>query len=237
VSFVLGPPRPIPPEARDWLHGAAGMVASASDLARWDLGLIDGKVLSRRSLRRMTTAHTLTDGRSTDYGCGIGVRHVAGETVLSHTGAVAGFLAYNAIVPRTRSAVIFLVNTEGGSPGEIHQQVLSLVIGPSTFVPAVKGAPATEVALDVLRQVQRGALDRAVVAPELIDYFEDGGLAEASARLRALGEPSAVEAVGTRARGGMEVTTIRFTFAERSVEAVLFRSPDGIVHQLLLLKD
>ena len=237
VSFALGAPRPIAPEARDWLHAAGGMYASASDLARWDLALAGGKLLSRRSLRRLTTARTLASGRSTDYGCGLGVRRVGGETVLSHSGAVAGFLGYNTVIPRTRSAVIFLVNTEGGSPGDLHQQLVSLVVGPSTHVPTVKGPPATQVALDLLHQVQRGTIDRAMAAPELVDYFEDSGLARAAPALRALGEPSAVEAAETRARGGMEVTTLRFTFAERTVKALLYRTPDGVVHEFLLMRD
>lgn len=237
LSFALGEPQPVAPEGRGWLHAAGGMFASAGDLARWDLALAQGKVLSPKSLARLTTPRTLTGGRSTDYGCGIGVRHVAGETVLSHSGAVAGFLSYNAFIPRTRSAVVLLVNTEGGSPGDLHSQLVNLLVGPTTFVPPVKGPPPTEVALDLLHQMQRGALDRSRLAPELAEYLNDARVREAAPRLRALGEPKSVESGDRRGRGGMEVTPIRFVFPQRTVKALLYRTPDGVVHEFLIQRD
>jgi D-alanyl-D-alanine carboxypeptidase len=237
LSFALGDPQPIAPEARGWLHAAGGMYASAGDLARWDLALSEGKILSPKSLARLTTPRVLASGRSTDYGCGIGVRRVGNETVLSHSGAVAGFLSYNAFIPRTRSAVIFLVNTEGGSPGDLHSQLVSLLVGPTTDVPAVKGPPPTEVALDLLHQMQRGAVDRSRLGAELAEYLDDAHLRDAAPRLRALGEPKSVEAGDMRGRGGMEVTPIRFVFPDRTVKALLYRTPDGVVHEFLILRD
>ena len=237
LRFALGPPRPVPPEGEGWLHAAAGIYASASDLARWDLAIGDGKLLSRKSLERFTSARKLADGRSTDYGCGIGVRRVGGETVLSHSGAVAGFLAYNAIVPRTRSAVVLLVNTDGGNPGELHQEILSLLLGPLTQVPVVRGPPAAEVARDLFRQMQRGTIDRSRLSPELAEYLDDARLREAAPRLRALGEPTSVEAGDRRERGGMEVTNVKIGFAGRTVKALLYRTPDGVVQEFLLSSD
>ena len=236
-SFALGAPEPIAPEGDGWLHAAGGIYASAADLARWNLALSQGKLLSPKSFARLTAARTLASGRSTDYGCGIGVRRVAGETVLSHSGAVSGFLAYNYWIPRTRSAVVLLVNTEGGSPGELAQQLLGLLIGPATQVPAVRGAPARDVALQLFHQMQQGTIDRSLISPELSEYLGEERLRAAAPRLRALGEPSNVEAVDIRERGGMEVHNVRFHFADRVVKALLYRTPDGKVHEFLLLHD
>jgi D-alanyl-D-alanine carboxypeptidase len=237
ISFALGAPRSIEPEAKDWLHAAGGMFASANDLVRWDMALTEKKLLSARSLERLATARSLANGRSTDYGCGLGVRRVGGETIFSHSGAVAGFLTYNTVIPRTRSAVIFLVNTEGGSPGDLQQQLVGLVVGPTTHIPVVQGPPAAEVARELFRQMQRGAIDRSRVSAELADYFDDADLRGAAPGLRALGEPVAVEVTDVRARGGMEVSTLRLVFADRQVEALLYRTPDGITHEFLLLRD
>lgn len=237
LSFALGSPEPVAREAEGWLHAAAGIYASATDLARWDLALSEGKLLSAKSFARLSAPRTLTSGRSTDYGCGIGVRRVSGETVLSHSGAVSGFLSYNAFVPRTRSAVILLVNTEGGSPGELQQQLVSLLVAPVTQVPAVQGAPADQVALELFRHMQRGTIDRSRLGEELSAYLDPARLEAAAPRLRALGEPSGVTAAETRERGGMEVSTIRFSFATREVKALLYRTPDGLVQEFLLLHD
>jgi D-alanyl-D-alanine carboxypeptidase len=237
ISIGLGEPEAARREADGWINAAGGVYSTARDLVRWNLALVGGELLSAASMERFARPRTLADGRSTDYGCGIGVRRMAGETVLTHSGAVSGFHAYNAVVPRTRSAVILLVNTEGGSPGDVHQQLLGLVVGPITHVPDVQGPPAEEVALDVLRQLQRGELDRSKLGEELGAFYDDARVRAVAPRLRALGEPIGVEASDRRGRGGMEVTTIRFTFEDRVVKAVLYRSTDGLVQELLLLRD
>jgi CubicO group peptidase (beta-lactamase class C family) len=237
ISIALGEPQPAPREADGWINAAGGVYSTARDMVKWNLALADGKLLSAASMQRMATAHTLPDGRSTDYGCGIGVRRMAGETVLSHSGAVSGFAAYNAVVPRTRSAVTVLVNTEGGSSGEVHQHILGMLVGPITFVPEVEGPPAKDVALALLQQLQRGELDRSRLGEEFSAFFDDAKVREAAPRLKALGEPKRVEAGEARGRGGMEVTTIRFEFTGRTVKALLYRTPDGIVQEFLLLHD
>lgn len=245
TSFALGEPELSTPEARGWIHAAGGVYASASDLMQWNLALAEGHeaagsgrvgLLAPKAWRRITDSRTLTDGRGTDYGCGIGVRRVSGETVLSHGGAISGFVAYNAVVPRTRSAVVLLANTEGASVGELHQTLLALMLMPPATVPSVDGPPATEVARGLFEQLQTGQLDRTLLSEELSIYYDDARVQEAAPRLAALGTPISVTADRPRERGGMEVTTITFTFVDRSIEALLYRSPDGKVAEFLLVR-
>jgi D-alanyl-D-alanine carboxypeptidase len=237
AHFALGDAAPIRREAKGWIHAAGGVYASAQDLVAWDLALIDGKVLKPAGMKRLTTPRTLVDGRSTEYGCGLGVRQLSGETVWSHSGAVSGFLAYNTVVPRTRSAVVLLVNTEGGSTGEVHQEILGLLMAPAINVPKIAGPPADVVARQLFAQLQSGKLDRSKLGAELSFYYDKARLRAAAPRLRALGNPTAVKAGKPRERGGMEVTTIEFAFGERVVKAMLYRTPDGIVQEFLLLHD
>ena len=96
----------------------------------------------------MTTARVLSNGKATGYGCGLGVAQVEGETVLRHGGAVSGFLAYNANIPRSKSAVVLLANTDHVSPSALFGKVVELLLkdqaereGPS--VPTIHG-PARE---------------------------------------------------------------------------------------------
>jgi CubicO group peptidase (beta-lactamase class C family) len=237
TSFALGPPEAATPEAAGWLHAAGGMYASAADLARWDLGLIENKVLNEGSFKKLGTPRTLADGRSTDYGCGLGVRKMAGETVYSHGGAVSGFLAFNSFVPRTRTAVVLLVNSDHGSPGDIQQVLLNLVVSEARKVPKVSGPPAKEAALAIFKQMQAGKLDRAPLGEELGVYLSEARITASAARLRAFGDPKDVVADPPNERGGMEVTRVVFVFENRKVRALLYRSPDGKVQQLLLYRD
>ncbi|MBO0698972.1 MAG: beta-lactamase family protein, partial [Zavarzinella sp.] len=112
TAFALGDAEPAPREAAGWLHAAGALYTTPSDLAKWDLGLIGGKVLKPESYKLMTTPRELSDGRTRDYGCGIGVVRRRGELILRHSGAVSGFHAFNSVIPRTRSAMVLMSNSE-----------------------------------------------------------------------------------------------------------------------------
>lgn len=233
VVFLVDDPAPAPLEARGWLFGIGDIWASAADLARWDLALAEGKLLSAGALASMTTARSLASGRSTGYGCGLGVRTVDGETVWSHSGWVGGFHTFNAIVPRTRSAVVLLTNDEHVDLGDLHATILRLVTRDTSAIPEVAGPPAAEAARTLIRQLQRGTVDRATLGEDLAAYYDDARLAAASAILRALGEPSAIEVESRGERGGQEVTSLSITFPNRTLSARMFRTPDGKIRQLL----
>lgn len=237
TSFFLGASERATSEAEGWLHGAGDLFSSASDLARWDLALAGGKLLSEASMRRLATARSLADGRSTDYGCGLGVRKVGGETVLAHGGAVSGYLSFNTVIPRTKSAVILLVASDHGSPGDVHSAILGLVLAESRVVPKVRGPAAKDAAAELVRQLATGVVDRAKLGAEFSEYLTPARLAEAKARLAALGAPKSVTADPPAERGGLEVTRITFVFESRKVRGLLYRRTDGVIEQLLLYRD
>jgi D-alanyl-D-alanine carboxypeptidase len=238
LSFALGPFEPATPEAEGWVHAAGGLWASAPDLARWSLALMQGRVLKPESFRLMTTPVSLADGRSRDYGCGLSILRRDGETILSHGGAVSGFRAYSAMIPRTRSALALLTNGEPTDPA-LAQTLLGLLLQDEKApdVPSVNGPRAREAALDFLHQMQAGKLDRGNLGEEFSAYLTDDRVRSAAPRLKALGETEKVEVENVRERGGMEVATIRFTFPSARLEGLLYRTPDGKIQQLLFGKD
>ena len=237
LSFALGPQEPAVPEVDGWLYAAGGLWASAADVARWDLALMAGWVLKPESIRIMTTPVTLNDGRVKDYGCGLNVRQEGGETVLSHGGAISGFRASNTILPKSRSAVVVLINDEQPDPG-IAPVLVRLLLGdgPPSETPKIDGPKPGEAALAFFHQMQAGELDRSKLGEEFSAYLTDGRIKAAAPRLKALGEPTRVEVLGTSERGGMEVATVRMTFPSGVIRGVLYRSPDGKIQQLLFEK-
>ena len=241
TSFALGPLEPAEPEADGWLYAAGGLWASAPDLARWDLALMEGRVLKPESFRKMTTPRALKNGHTTGYGCGVNVRQIDGETILAHGGAVSGFLAVNAMVPRTKSAVILLANTEHLPADSLHSTVLRLLLndqkkqGPAD-VPKVNGPAPKDSALDFLHQMQAGKVDRDKLGEEFGLFLTDTRLQAAALRLKALGEPEKVEVTGLYERGGMEVASIHFKFKTAAAGGLLYRSPDGKIQQFLIRK-
>jgi CubicO group peptidase (beta-lactamase class C family) len=242
TSFALGQPEPATAEAGGWIYAAGGLYASATDLARWDLALADGKILKPESFKLMMTPVPLASGKTQDYGCGLLVARRDGETVLAHSGAVSGFLAFNAVVPRTRSAVVLLSNGEHVSPRPLYNTLLGLLLkdqadreGPA--VPKIDGPPAKEVALHFLHQMQTGKVDRDKLGEEFSHFLNDKRLQAGAERLKELGEPEKVEVVNVSERGGMEVAQLRLAFKKATLVGTLYRTPDGKIQQLLFNKE
>jgi D-alanyl-D-alanine carboxypeptidase len=238
TSFALGPPEPAEFEGKDWGFGAGGIFAPAGDIARWDIALMSGKVLGPEDYKTLTTARRLADGRVTTYGCGIGTTVTkSGERLLRHSGQSPGFVAYSVLLPRTRSAVVALSNRDDAPPWDLVNDLVALISEEHRAVPPkIAGPSAREVAKHIFAQLQSGHVDRDGLGDDFNTFLADAKLRAASERLRALGEPSAVDVEDTQERGGMEETTVRFTFPTRAVEATMFRSVDGKVQQFLIEK-
>jgi CubicO group peptidase (beta-lactamase class C family) len=240
TAFALGAPEVARREADGWLYAAGGLSSTAADLARWDLALMDGKVLKPASCRLMTTPRRLSSGKFKEYGCGLAIGSREGEVLLQHGGAVSGFLAHNVMVPRTRSAVILLTNGDHVDSSALQQEVLGILLKDQAKqqgdVPRVRGPSPKEAALDFLHQMQAGTIDRAQLGADFREYLSDDKLRASASRLKALGEPTKVEVEDVSERGGMEVALLRFTFKTAAVKAYLYRTPDGKIQEFLLFK-
>jgi D-alanyl-D-alanine carboxypeptidase len=155
---------------------------------------------------------------------------------------VSGFLAYNSAIPRSKSAVVLLANTDHVSPSTLFSKIVELLLkdqsereGPA--IPKIRGLSAKEAALDFLHQMQSGNVNRANLGEEFNWYLNDERVAAGGGRLKALGEPEKIEVLAASERGGMEVARVRFTFKDVVVTGSLYRTPDGKIQQLLFYKE
>ncbi|MCK7477957.1 MAG: beta-lactamase family protein [Candidatus Moduliflexus flocculans] len=62
MSFWLGAPEIVPLEGPGWVAAAGALFSTPTDLAAWDLALVDGKVLKPESFKLMTSPRRLNDG-------------------------------------------------------------------------------------------------------------------------------------------------------------------------------
>lgn len=253
TAFALSPPEAVAPEAKGWIAAAGGLYSTPSDLAKWDLALLEGKVLKPESFKLMTTPRKLADGRLTGYGCGLSVGTRNGETILFHNGAVSGFHAMNLMISSIRSAVIISSNFEASNAETAisRQIILSLLPEASPAgqappakkeppskrdVPEITGLSAPEQAKAFFHRLQAAAVDRSELGEEFSWFLTDAKIQGAAARLKPYGEPTAAEVESIGERGGMEVSTVRLTFKSGALRILMYRTPDGKIQQFFVSK-
>jgi len=120
-----------------WAAGA--LYSTTGDLLKWEQGLFGGKVLSADSLKTMATP-----GKG-DYGLGVNIHDVNGHRVITHGGAIEGFVTNLTYVPDRRIAVVVLANVFGVAPDPMSRQLVDTVLGhPVTLASERKPVPISK---------------------------------------------------------------------------------------------
>lgn len=229
--YALGPPRPAPKEGPGWLFAAGEIAMTASDLAKWDLSMINRTVLSKASYETLGTEVRLKSGAGTGYALGVSVSFVNGHRQIEHNGEVSGFTAENIVLPDDGAAVVVLTNQDAASAaGLIGQGVRSLLLPQNSNASPTRDALVKRV-FDDLRQ---GKIDRSLFTDNCNAYFTDQALADYAASLRPLGQYSSITPTAVRSRGGMIYRGYLVRFPTKSVALSIFEMPDGKLEQFLV---
>lgn len=232
TRFGLGPWRRAPEEGRGWLFAAGELAMNAADLARWDRGLIEGQILSPAELRQFITPATLANGAPTGYALGVDVANDGGFPLLSHAGAVSGFVSYNAVWLDQGLAVAAFTNADSSpAPGLVARRVGEMLLRQQD--PAA--APQLRLVERVFAALQQGRLDRSLFSADANAFFTPQVLADARASLAQLGQWRSFIPTGVQLRGGMTYRHYRIDFASgRSLRLSTFTLADGRLEQYLI---
>ena len=236
TSFALSPAEAVAPEAHGWAGAAGAVYSTPSDLVKWDLALMQGKILKPESFKIMTTPRQLKNGKLTDYGCGLSISTRARRTVYSHGGAVSGFTSWNAMIPSLNAAVVLICNKDSGLD-ILPNEVLSMLLRDKSRIPNVNGPDAADAAKAVFAQLQKGKVDRSGFTDDFNEYLTPEKLAGAVKTLKRYGKIEKSAVVSAHERGGMEVTVTRLTFHSGVLKALMYRSPDGKIAQFFVDRD
>ncbi len=234
--FALSPPEPAVPEGKGWIAAAGAIYSTPPDLALWDLALMSGKVLKPESYQLMTTARRLPDGTTTEYGCGLRACILEKRLVLTHSGMVAGFQAWNGMIPSTLSGVIMVANT-GTGLGELPEQLLGLLLKEQPHIPEINGPETAAAVKKLFGELQEDKLDRSRLAEAFNSFLTPEKATAAARRLKPFGTPTKVEVLKVYERGGMEVSVTRLTFKSGRLRTLMYRRPDGIIEQFFVEED
>ncbi len=145
--------RPFTENTAQWAAGF--LMASAQDMARFsialmDNGMLDGqRVISSEAVRLMTTGSAAIPGDSVaKYGYGLTIGRIFGARAWQHGGAINGFDASVTMFPDKRVAIVLLDNRSGNPVAGLNElvalEVAQLVVPPASERPAPRSPTVAE---------------------------------------------------------------------------------------------
>jgi D-alanyl-D-alanine carboxypeptidase len=228
MRYGLGPLRPAPKEGKGWLFAAGELAMPVEELARWDISIIEGKLMKPSSYREFETEVLLKNGSATHYGLGVSLGTLAGHRALSHGGEVSGFSAENIVFPDERVAVAVLTNQDAaGAADDIAHGIAPLLLATDD--------PATPQKLEQARKIfeglQHGTIDRSLFTDNANSYFSEPALKDFASGLMPLGPVQAFNQVHQGLRGGMTLRVYVIKLAQKTLRAWTYEMPNGKLEQ------
>ena len=201
---------------------------TAEDLAKWDIAMIDGKLLSAASYKEMQRETLLASGVGSHYGLGVDVRSQGGHRAISHGGEVSGFTAENTVFPDERTAIVVLTNQDAASAaGAIAQKISPLLFATTDPETPAKVAQARS----ILEGLQRGTIDRALFTDDTNFYFSDQAVKDFAGGLAALGTLKEFTQTSQGLRGGMVLRVFKAKFPKKTLRVWTYMMPNGKLEQ------
>lgn len=228
MRYALGPLRPAPKEGKGWLFAAGELAMTSEDLAKWDISIIDQKLLKPSSYREFGTEVLLKNGTSAQYGLGLSINSQGGHRALSHGGEVSGFTAQNTVFPDDRVAVVVLTNQDAASAsGAIAGGIAPLLFATTDSATPVK----LEQAKKIFDGLQHGTIDRSLFTDNANSYFSEQALKDFASGLGPLGTPQSFIQASQGLRGGMTLRVYIIRFPQKVLRAWTYEMPDGKLEQ------
>ena len=112
-----------PHVSMDWVYSAGALIATAPDLAKWDMALGREDLLPHSAWENAWTPTRLNDGTAAEYGFGWIVSERNGHRSLSHGGGIPGFASFMERFPDDDLSVVVLTNLLPSSTAEIARAV------------------------------------------------------------------------------------------------------------------
>jgi D-alanyl-D-alanine carboxypeptidase len=228
MRYALGPPRPSPKEGSGWLFAAGELAMPAEDLAKWDISIINQKLMKPASYQEFETEVLLKNGLGTRYGLGVSVLSQFGHRSLSHGGEVSGFTSENVVFPDERVAVVVLTNQMAAdASGAIARGIAPLLLASDDPATPEKLAEARK----IFEGLQHGTIDRSLFTDNANSYFDEQAVKDFASSLGPLGIPEEFVQLSQGLRGGMKFRVYTIKFPKMELQGWTYEMPGGKLEQ------
>jgi serine beta-lactamase-like protein LACTB len=107
-----------------------GWLSSAEDMAKFEVAILNDKLIRRTTRDLMWTPLQPGDGSTARYALGWGIGDQSGIPVVGHSGGQQGTSTDILLAPERRAAVVVLANMEGANANDLAVEILKILVGP-----------------------------------------------------------------------------------------------------------
>ena len=202
---------------------------TATDLAKWDISLIEAEPPGRRLVPRTRDrdpadqwrGHASTDSASAS-------KSPTQRRKLEHGGEVSGFTAQNTVYPDERAAIVVLVNQDAArATDQLGEKLEEILFDEAQAADAARTAQARA----IFAGLQQGQLDRGLFTANANAYFSDEAIADFKPQSRPAGRAREFKQTRHWLRGGMSGRSYEAKYADRTLRVWTYEMPDGKLEQ------
>ena len=112
-----------------------GWLSSAEDMAKFEMAILNDKLIKRTTRDLMWTPLKPSDGSKDGYGLGWGAGDEDGIATIGHNGGQQGTSTAFIIAPAQRAGVVVLTNMEGADSSDLAHEILKVLVGATGNAP------------------------------------------------------------------------------------------------------
>ena len=105
-----------------------GWLSSAEDMAKFEVAMLNDRLVSPVTRKLMWTRQKTADGKETPYGLGWAVDDVSPSTI-SHGGGEWGTSTFIMMAPEQRAGVVVMINLNGGNADQLGPELFKIILG------------------------------------------------------------------------------------------------------------
>jgi CubicO group peptidase (beta-lactamase class C family) len=124
-----------------WLYAAGDGISTASDLARFDIALMNGVLLGAQAWAQMQAEPVPTGSGDEGYGLGVTVAGFGPLALVGHHGGLPGYESDDEVLPGKRAAIVVLSNALRFRTDYLVSDLLAALF-PVTFAAAIADVKA-----------------------------------------------------------------------------------------------
>ena len=207
-----------------WTYAVGDVVTTASDLARFDIALLAGKLIAPETFARMVTSGIAAGGDGRGYGLGVTLRPFGPDQLVGHHGGLPGFASVDEMLPAKGFGIIVLGNSFAFDTSRVENPIFAALLPTDyvAFVAAEKRA-AAEIAASadprvtaLLRSfvggLQRGTVDRGALSGPMDAALTASVMSKLHAQFARLGPITALVFNGKAVDGIYDIYNYSATF-------------------------